>query len=166
MASKKYRRIINIPVDYLDVIPIGAQLFPIFYEFENALRLAIDKHLTVLYGDWWEKKLKYDLPYIYDYAERAKEKHNKMPWIGDSARVTTLPIHNVTLGHLEEIVKRYQSECIPQLFPTLHFFLGHMDLIKLVRNLYAHMFPCLTVSDARLARSEIITLCANLRSKV
>ena len=89
-----------------------------------------------------------------------------MPWIGDSAPVTLLPIHHVTLGQLEKIVTKYSSECIPYLFPNLPFFLGHMDCIKRVRNLYAHMFPCLTSSDARLAKSEINTLCLHINTKL
>jgi len=62
-----------------------------------------------------------------------------MPWIGDSDIVEVLPIHRVTLGHLEEIVKKFQSDRIPELFPTLEFFLGHMEIIKRVRNLYSHV---------------------------
>jgi hypothetical protein len=161
------RRILAIPKDYLEVIPIGTNLFKPLYQFENGLRIAIDKHLSTCYGpDWWEKKLQFDLPTVYRYAEDVKQKHNRMPWIGDSSRVTIRPIHNVTLGHLEEIVKMYQSECIPSLFHNIQFFLGHMDAIKLVRNLYGHMFPCLTHSDARTAKREITTLCEELKSKV
>jgi hypothetical protein len=165
-TKRKYQRIINIPAQYLDVIPIGTRLFPALYQFENALRLAVDKHLTVCYGNWWEHKLKFDLPDIYNYAEDVKQKHSKMPWIGDSARVTTLPLHNITLGQLGQIVEYYKSDCIPQLFSSLDFFTGHMRLIKLVRNLYSHMFPCLTSQDAKLARNEITTLCASLKSKI
>jgi len=164
---RRFRRILAIPREYLDVILIGTQLFPLLYQFENGLRLAIDKHLSACYGDdWWEKKLKIDLPDIYHYAEEKKKKRDLMPWIGDSARVKLLPMHHVTLGQLEEIVKKYQSDCIPELFPSLTYFLGHMDCIKLVRNLYAHMFPCLKDSDAGLARSEIKALCLPLNTKL
>lgn len=71
-----------------------------------------------------------------------------------------------TLGHLEEIVKAYQSDCIPELFPTIHFFLGHMECIKRVRNLYAHMFPCLTKDDGKLVRREIRTLAEQINAKL
>jgi len=162
----RHRRILLIPREYLDVLPIGTGLFPYLYQFENGLRLAIHKHLSDCYGDWWENKLKTDLPDIYAYAEDKKKKRDLMPWIGDSARVPLLPIHHVTLGQLEEIVKKYQSDCIPDLFPTLHFFLGHMDCIKLVRNLYSHMFPCLNDSDVMLAKSEIKALCKPLNGKL
>lgn len=166
-SSRKVKRILNIPNGYFDVLPVGEQLFPVLYQFENGLRLAIDKHMSMCYTtDWWERKLKFDLPVVYNYAEEKRKKRDLMPWIGDSARVPLLPIHHVTLGHLEEIVKMYQADCVPDLFPTLNFFLGHMDFIKMVRNLYSHMFPCLTTSDARLARSEITTLCVNLKKKL
>lgn len=87
-----------------------------------------------------------------------------MPWIGASARVQILPLHLVTLGHLEEIVKKYKPDCIPQLFPTLEFFLGHMEVIKRVRNLYTHMFPCITRDDCRTARREILTLATHINA--
>jgi hypothetical protein len=72
----------------------------------------------------------------------------------------------VTLGHLEEIIKKYRSDCIPELFPTLEFFLGHMEVIKRVRNLYSHMFPCISRSDIRVAKREILTLAAHLNTKL
>jgi hypothetical protein len=89
-----------------------------------------------------------------------------MPWIGASARVTVLPVHLVTLGHLEEVVKRYRSDCIPELFPTIEFFLGHMEVIKRVRNLYSHMFPCITRQDCTLAKREILTLGTHINSRL
>ena len=165
--TRTTRRILNIPKTYVEVIPIGTSLFPTLYQFENGLRIAIDKLLSTLYGsDWWETKLQFDLPTIYQYAADVKQKHNRMPWIGDSSRVAIRPIHNVTLGQLEAIVEKYRSECFPELFHSDRFFFGHMDAIKLVRNLYGHMFPCLTKSDARTAKREIATLCEELKTKV
>jgi hypothetical protein len=89
-----------------------------------------------------------------------------MPWIGDSKVVPILPVHLVTLGHLEEIVKAYRSDCIPELFPTIEFFLGHMELIKRIRNMYSHMFPCITRDDSDVARSEIRVLAKHINSKL
>ena len=103
---------------------------------------------------------------VYDYAEARERKRGRMPWIGASSAVSVLPIHLVTLGHLEEIVKKYRSECIPELFPTMEFFLGHMECIKRVRNLYAHMFPCLTKDDGQTVRSEIRILARHINTKL
>lgn len=110
--------------------------------------------------------MKAQLPKIYKYAEEEETKLHSMPWIGASARVPVLRIHLVTLGQLEEIVKKYGSECIPDLFPTLDFFLGHMLVIKRVRNLFSHMFPCITRDDCKTARREIITLSKHLNAKL
>lgn len=63
-------------------------------------------------------------------------------------------------------MKKYRSDCIPQLFPTMEFFLGHMECIKRVRNLYAHMFPCLTDNDSRLVRREITTLAEHINTRL
>lgn len=160
-------RIVRIPTEYLEVIELGNVLFPSLFQLENGLRLATYGHLTTCYGDdWWEISLKPRLPRVYDYAEEQRMKRDAMPWIGASSRVKVLPIHLVTLGHLEEIIKKYQSDCIPQLFPTMEFFLGHMEPIKRVRNLYSHMFPCITKDDCKLARREILTLASHINSKL
>lgn len=151
----------------MEVIELGNVLFPSLFQLENGLRLAINNFLTSCYGaDWWENSLKSKLKTVYDYAEEQENKRNSMPWIGASARVTVLPIHLVTLGHLEEIVKKYNSDCIPDLFPNLEFFLGHMEVIKRVRNLYTHMFPCITNNDCRTAKREIITLSEHINAKL
>lgn len=89
-----------------------------------------------------------------------------MPWIGDSAAVNVLPVHLITLGQLEEIVKVYSSDCIPELFPNIEFFVGHMELIKRVRNMYSHMFPCITRQDCLIARSEIRTLSRHINARL
>ena len=127
----------------------------------------VSRFLAVCYGeDWWEVSLKPRLPRVYEYAERQRSRMSVMPWIGASAKVEVLPVHLLTLGHLEDIVKRYQSDCIPELFPTIEFFLGHMEVIKRVRNLYAHMFPCITRADCTHARREIRTLAPHINSKL
>lgn len=168
MSSRSsIRRIIKIPKEYLEAVELGNVLFPSLFQLENGLRLAINNHLTVCYGpDWWMLSLQPRLPQIYDYAQTQQTKQGTMPWIGASSRVPVLPIHLVTLGHLEVIIKSYRSDCIPQLFPTLEFFLGHMEAIKRVRNLFSHMFPCITKDDCRLAKREIITLASHINSKL
>lgn len=160
-------RLVNIPEEYFETIPAGGNLFSPLYQFENGLRLLIHNFLSTCYGsDWWEKSLRLKLWKICEYADEQMKKKAQMPWIGDSSAVTVLPIHLVTLGHLEEIVKAYQSDCIPELFPTMPFFLGHMECIKRVRNLYAHMFPCLTKDDGKLVRREIKTLATHINAKM
>lgn len=161
------KRLVRIPVEYLDVIPVGTQLFSPLYQFENGLRMAIHKFLSTCYTvNWWEVSLKTRLPTVYEYAEEQKRRRDLMPWIGDSSDVEILPIHLITLGQLEEIVKAYQSECIPELFPTMEFFLGHMECIKRVRNLFSHMVPCLTQEDTRLARGEIRALSSHINTRL
>ena len=167
MPKAQIKRLVNIPEEYFETIPAGGALFSPLYQFENGLRITIHNFLSTCYSlDWWEVSLKTKLQEVYDYADRQKKKMGYMPWIGDSSAVTVLPIHLVTLGHLEEIVKRYRSDCIPQLFPTMEFFLGHMECIKRVRNLYAHMFPCLTTNDGKLVRREIQTLAEHINTKL
>lgn len=161
------RRIVRIPEEYLEAVELGNILFPSLFQFENGLRLAVNSFLTTCYGpDWWNVSLKSQLPKVHSYAEEQEEKRHFMPWLGASARVTVLRIHLITLGHLEEIVKKYQSDCIPQLFPTLEFFLGHMEVIKRVRNLYTHMFPCITRNDCHTAKREIKTLAEHINTKL
>jgi len=166
-ASHRVIRIIKIPKPNLEAVEIGNVLFPLLFQLENGLRLAINDFLKTCYGpDWWDFSLKSQLRTVFNYADEQQQKRNAMPWIGDSSRVVLLPIHLVTLGHLEEIVKKYRSDCIPQLFPTLEFFLGHMEVIKRVRNLYSHMVPCITRADCTLARREIRTLASHINTRL
>jgi len=165
--SQAVKRIVKIPKEYIEVVRLGNVLFPALYQFENGLRLAIHYYLVTCYGvDWWSTSLQAQLPKVFEYEDTQRNKMAVMPWIGASTRITVLPVHLVTLGHLEEIIKKYKSDCIPELFPTLEFFLGHMEAIKRVRNLYSHMFPCLTREDTTLARREILTLASHLNSKL
>jgi len=161
------RRLVKLPAEYFEAVEMGNLLFPSLFQFENGLRLVIQNFLTQCYGlDWWDVSLRSALPKIFEYAEKQKERKDNMPWIGHSALVQVWPIHLVTLGHLEEIVKKYRSDCIPELFPTLEFFLGHMETIKRVRNLYSHMFPCIARSDVQLAKREMLTLCSHINAKL
>jgi hypothetical protein len=160
-------RFVRLPAEYFEAMDMCHVLFPMLYQFENGLRLALNSFLTTCYGsDWWRVSLKLKLQPIFEYAENQQKKLDLMPWIGSSTVVEVLPIHLVTLGQLEEIVKAYKSECIPQLFPNLEFFLGHMELIKRVRNMYSHMFPCISRSDCQFAQSEIRILAAHINSKL
>jgi hypothetical protein len=127
----------------------------------------VDSFLQTCYGpDWWDVSLKGTLPPLFEYAENQRKKLDAMPWMGDSSAVKVLPVHLITLGQLEEIVKAYHSDCIPELFPTIEFFLGHMELIKRVRNMYTHMFPCITRSDCTVTRSEIRVLARHINAKL
>lgn len=163
----KIRKVVRIPNEYLEVVDIANDLFPVLYQFENGLRLSLDNFLSTCYGsEWWEVSLREKLPRVYQYSEDLINKRSAMPWIGSSSRVVVLKIHLITLGQLEEIVKKYQSDCIPELFPTMDFFLGHMEVIKRVRNLYSHMFPCITRQDYRVAKREILTLAIHINSRL
>lgn len=166
-GRRKTRRVVRIPEAYLEAIDLANVLFPSLYQFENGLRIIINDFLTTCYGtNWWDLSLQQKLPHIHTYAADQQKKQTSMPWIGASARVPILPIHLITLGQLEEIVKRYQSDCIPQLFPSVEFFLGHMEVIKRVRNLFAHMFPCISQNDCKVARREITTLAEHINSRL
>jgi hypothetical protein len=166
-VNRPLRSLFRLPPEYFEVIPIGESLFSPLFQFENALRLAIHKHLTTCYGpDWWNLSLGATLPDIHECSSDHATKAALTSWIGASKRTSILPIHHVTLGHLEEIVKKYRSDCIPQFFQTMDFFLGHMDCIKRVRNLYSHMYPGLQRQDRLTATREIKTLSLHLNTKL
>lgn len=127
----------------------------------------LNNYLETCYGvDWWHASLKAKLRTVFEYAETQQKKLDCMPWIGSSSGVKVLPVHLITLGQVEEIVKAYRSDCIPELFPTLEFFLGHLEVIKRVRNMYTHMFPCMTDSDSQIVRSEIRVLARHINSRL
>jgi hypothetical protein len=164
---KRSKRLVRLPAEYFEAMDACYLLFPALYQFENGLRLALDSFLQTCYGpDWWTDSLKGRLNDTFTYAETQRKKLDAMPWIGDSSAVTVLPVHLITLGQLEEIVRVYKSDCIPQLFPNIEFFVGHMDLIKRVRNMYSHMFPCITRQDCQDAESEIRILSRHINSRL
>ncbi len=165
--AKRIRRVVKLPVEYFEVIDLGNLLFPSLYQFENGLRIVLDSFMQTCYGtDWWNASLKGRLNKIFVYAEDQQKKLDAMPWIGNSSTIKVLPVHLITLGQLEEIVKVYKSDCIPQLFPNIEFFVGHMELIKRVRNMYSHMFPCITRRDCQIAKSEIRVLSCHINSRL
>jgi len=165
--ANRPRRIVRLPAEYFEALDLSNVIYPALYQFENGLRLLINGFLGTCYGlDWWEKSLKDKLQTVFEYAEQQKQKLDSMPWIGEASYVEVSSIHLVTLGHLERIVKAYQSDCIPELFPSLDFFTGHMELIKRVRNLYSHMFPCISRKDCQNARSEIRILAQHINAKL
>jgi hypothetical protein len=166
-GKARTKRVVQIPAPYFEALELSYLVYPFLYQFENGLRLMLDSFLKTCYGsDWWNASLRVRRERIFEYAEGQRRKLDSMPWIGDSSTVEVLPIHLVTLGQLEEIVKAYQSECIPDLFPNIEFFIGHMELIKRVRNMYSHMFPCITRSDCMDARSEIRILARHINAKL
>jgi hypothetical protein len=162
------KRIVKkLPAGYFEVFPAANILFPALYQFENGLRVLLNSYLTTCYGaNWWDVSLKPKLQDVFNYADAQQKKLNAMSWLGTSTAVSVLPIHLVTLGHLEEVVKAYRSDCIPQLFPTIEFFLGHMEVIKRVRNMYSHMFPCLSKADSKIAMNEIEVLAMHINSRL
>ncbi len=163
--AKRTKRIVRLPAEYFEAMDVGNLLFPALYQFENGLRIALDSFMQTCCGaDWWNASLRGRLNSTFDYAEKQQEKLDAMPWIGDSSAVKVLPVHLITLGQLKEIVKVYKSDCIPQLFPNIEFFVGHMELIKRVRNMYSHMFPCITKDDCQIAKSEIRVLSRHINS--
>lgn len=168
MAKPKVRkRLIKIPTEYEGAIDYGIKVFSPLYQLENGLRIIVDNHLGVCYGlNWWEDSLKHQLPRTHQYSADVSAKMSKMPYIGDSTAVPVKPIHMITLGQLEEIIRHYRSDCIPELFPTIEFFIGHMEIVKRVRNLFSHMFPCISAADVDRVNREIATLSEHIDAKI
>lgn len=139
-----------------------ADFYSYLFVFENALRLKINTILDAKYPNWWETKLKSDLPIVYKYASDEESRQAKLPMIGKVGILQ--PIDYVTIGHLEQIINKYQSEFIPSVFPNIQFFTGHMVIVKRVRNAVAHMIPAITTKDVRNAKHEIDILLQQLAS--
>lgn len=146
--------------DYYTLSDRLAYFYGYLYLYENALRLKIASIMEAKYPNWWETKIKIELSDVYKYAADGKVNQAKLPMIG-GAKVLE-PYEYVTLGHLETIVNKYQSLFIPSVFPTLHFFTGHMVIVKRVRNAMAHMSTDTTLRDIQHAKGEIDILLHHL----
>jgi len=110
--------------------------------------------------DWWETKLKIDLPKIYEYSKEEKARQDQLPMVGSSGILQ--PLDYLTLGRLEQIIIKYENEFVPSVFRKLDFFTGHMEIVKRVRNGIAHMAPSMTVKDIHNAKHEIDILLQHL----
>lgn len=149
-----------MPGSHYSIAERLSDFYGYLFIFENALRLKIDVIMSSKYTNWWETKLKTDLPDVYKYSNDEKTKQAKLPMIGSSGALQ--PLDYLTVGHLEQIITKYQNEFIPLVFPNLQFFTGHMVIVKRVRNALAHMAPSTTAKDIRNAKNEIDILLQHL----
>jgi hypothetical protein len=149
-----------MPENYYNMAERLSEFYGYLFVFENALRLKIEGIMSSKYTNWWESKLKVDLPDVYKYSNDEKARQAKLPMVG--APSASQPLDFLTVGHLEQIITKYQYEFVPLVFPNLHFFTGHMVIVKRVRNAVAHMAPSTTLKDIRNAKNEIDILLQHL----
>ena len=160
MRNKKEK--INLPKEYTSALKNAKELYSHIFSFEIGLRLAIDKHLTEWIGkEWWNIKLAKDMPDIFKYAEE----HKKQSFINKIDK-SIHNIHFVTIGHLSEIVKKYKEIFIPEVFPNLHFFLGHIEYIIKIRNCCCHMHPNIDKEYIKILEAETLILSKIINSKI
>ncbi|TXJ45750.1 hypothetical protein EPJ70_05045 [Brachyspira aalborgi] len=164
MSNKKQEKI-NIPKEYIDTLKKAKELYSNIFSFEIGLRLAIDKHLTEWIGkEWWNIRLSKDMPDIFKYAEE----HKKQSSIINENEIdkSIHNIHFITIGHLSEIVKKYKETFIPEVFPNLHFFLGHIEYIIKIRNCCCHMHPNIDKEYIKTLKAETLILSKIINSKI
>jgi hypothetical protein len=134
--------------------------YPYLFIFESALRIKIETLMSETYPNWWDAKIKADLPDVHKYAQDEMVKQARFPMLGAAKRLQ--PLECVTIGHLEQLIQKYNVLFVPSVFPTLQFFTGHMVIVKRVRNAIAHMAPSTTATDVRNAKNEIDILLQHL----
>lgn len=160
MGNKKEK--INLPKEYINALKNAKELYSHIFSFEIGLRLAIDKHLTEWIGkEWWNIKLAKDMPDIFKYAEE----HKKQYFINKIDK-SIHNIHFITIGHLSEIVKKYKETFIPEVFPNLHVFLGHIEYIIKIRNCCCHMHPNIDKEYIKILDAETLILSKMINSKI
>ncbi|TXJ29927.1 hypothetical protein EPJ69_11855 [Brachyspira aalborgi] len=160
MGNKKEK--INLPKEYINALKNAKELYSHIFSFEIGLRLAIDKHLTEWIGkEWWNIKLAKDMPEIFKYAEE----HKKQYFINEIDK-SIRNIHFITIGHLSEIVKKYKETFIPEVFPNLHVFLGHIEYIIKIRNCCCHMHPNIDKEYIKILEAETLILSKMINSKI
>ncbi len=164
MSNKKQEKI-NIPKEYIDTLKKAKELYSNIFSFEIGLRLAIDKHLTEWIGkEWWNIRLSKDMPDIFKYAEEHKKQFSIIN--ENEIDKSIHNIHFITIGHLSEIVKKYKETFIPEVFPNLHFFLGHIEYIIKIRNCCCHMHPNIDKEYIKTLKAETLILSKIINSKI
>ena len=160
MENKKEK--INLPKEYINALKNAKELYSHIFSFEIGLRLAIDKHLTEWIGkEWWNIKLAKDMPEIFKYAEE----HKKQSFINKIDK-SIHNIHFITIEHLSEIVKKYKETFIPEVFPNLHVFLGHIEYIIKIRNCCCHMHPNIDKEYIKILEAETLILSKIINFKI
>lgn len=149
-----------IDTKYYSLSQNMGEFYPYLFIFENALRVKIDNVLKDEFGNWWEVKIKTELHSVYKYAADEENRKASLPMLGSNCILK--PLDYVTIGHLESIIEKYKQEFVPKVFPTYHFFSGHMVIIKRVRNAIAHMSPSVLTNDVKNAKNEIDILLQHL----
>jgi hypothetical protein len=142
-----------IGIHYYSLANRLADFYGYLFLYENALRFKVNTIMDKKYPNWWETKIKTELTDVYKYAADREAEQAKLPMIGQARALQ--PYEQITLGHLEKIVIKYNSLFVPSVFPNLHFFTGHMVIVKRVRNAVAHTSPASTLNDIRNAKNEI-----------
>ena len=155
----KLPRVKWLTADYYSLAERLQDFYGELFIFENGLRAAIDTVMEKNFPNWWESKIKTDLPTVYKYAEDRKTDQSKLPMVGQGQLMQ--PFDYVTITHLEQIIIKYENQFVPTIFPNLHFFTGHMVIVKRVRNAIAHMAPS-TTKDVQNAKNEIDILLQHL----
>lgn len=59
-----------------------ADFYGSLFLYENALRRIVNSVMENHHPNWWETKIKTDLPHVYKYAEDRKANEAKLPMIG------------------------------------------------------------------------------------
>lgn len=101
------------------------------------------------------------MPDIFKYAEE----HKKQYFINEIDK-SIRNIHFITIGHLSEIVKKYKETFIPEVFPNLHVFLGHIEYIIKIRNCCCHMHPNIDKEYIKILDAETLILSKMINSKI
>ena len=101
------------------------------------------------------------MPEIFKYAEE----HKKQSFINKIDK-SIHNIHFITIGHLSEIVKKYKETFIPEVFPNLHVFLGHIEYIIKIRNYCCHMHPNIDKEYIKILEAETLILSKIINFKI
>jgi hypothetical protein len=122
-----------------------AEIYPLFYIFENSVREVIVRVMQAKYGStWWDKvpgKIRRDVD-----ARIADEENN--PWHGKRKS------HGIYYTDIKDLIGIVNDKWddFKNVFPSLHWFSQEIEVISRSRNIVAHNNP-LSEKDARHLRT-------------
>jgi hypothetical protein len=131
---------------------IGRTVYWKLYAIENVMRIIIHSVLNAQIGPhWWTTAVSTTLQ---GKARRSQAKYRAQPWHSSPGNHD---IYHLNLADLNEIVRANKHLFLP-VIPDIDQWLARIELIRLPRNIVAHMnWP------QRIDRNRISVVCADIQ---
>ena len=112
-----------------------AVIYPLLYVLENSIREVIDRLMTNRYGNnWWDLKA----GKLKDKVNERMSDEKKNSW---HQRRSARPIDYLDLAQLPALVRQIQKDIVPDIIPSIEWFIQFVEEVYKSRCVVCHMNP-------------------------